>query len=143
MMPLLSGGQIGEIIEQITTSPIALKGQDERVLGFQSPFSLKEPEPVPLCVMEVHLACWASVSDDASSMKPTLFLLASLLFAALATPGRLAAAEPNHALVVSSTPGLVAFWDFVKREPDQARRFTAHVPAGAATDYPLDAANYI
>jgi hypothetical protein len=46
-------------------------------------------------------------------------------------------------MVVNETPGLVAFWDFVKREPDGSRRFTAHVPANAKTDYPLDAANYI
>jgi hypothetical protein len=45
--------------------------------------------------------------------------------------------------VVTKTPGLVAFWDFVKREPDGLRRYAAHVPAGAATDYPLDAMNYI
>ena len=44
---------------------------------------------------------------------------------------------------VTNTPGLVAFWDFVKREPDGAGRFAAHVPAGAATNYPLDAGNYI
>ena len=50
-------------------------------------------------------------------------------------------AEPGGS--VTETPGLVAFWDFVQREPDGLRRFTAHVPAGAPTDYPLDAANYI
>lgn len=44
---------------------------------------------------------------------------------------------------VTATPGLVAFWDFVKREPDGARRFSAHVPADVVTDYPLDVANYI
>jgi hypothetical protein len=53
----------------------------------------------------------------------------------------LQAAEP--VATVTSTPGLVAFWDFSKRESDGAKRFTAHVPAGAKTDYPLDAANYI
>ncbi len=53
----------------------------------------------------------------------------------------LQAAEP--VATVTSTPGLVAFWDFSKRETDGAKRFTAHVPAGAKTDYPLDAANYI
>ena len=55
------------------------------------------------------------------------------------------AAQPANEAVatVVTTPGLVAFWDFVKREPDGAQRFTAHVPAGATTDYPLDAANYI
>ena len=55
------------------------------------------------------------------------------------------AAEPatSHINTVTSTPGLVAFWDFVKREPEGAHRFTAHVPAGATTDYPLDAANYV
>ncbi len=44
---------------------------------------------------------------------------------------------------VTRVPGLVAFWDFVKREPGGQGRFTAHVPAGAANDYPLDAANYV
>jgi hypothetical protein len=53
----------------------------------------------------------------------------------------LQAAEPVN--VVTSTPGLVAFWDFVKREPDGQKRFTAHVPEESTTDYPLDAANYI
>lgn len=48
----------------------------------------------------------------------------------------------NGTEVVTNTPGLVAFWDFVRCEP-QGQRFTAHVPAGAKTDYPLDAANYI
>ncbi|WP_147869592.1 LamG domain-containing protein [Stieleria maiorica] len=44
---------------------------------------------------------------------------------------------------VIDTPGLVAFWDFVKREPDGERRFTAHVRDGSSTEYPLDAANYV
>ena len=44
---------------------------------------------------------------------------------------------------VMNTPGCVAFWDFVKREPDGAHRFTAHVPPGATNDFALDAANYI
>ena len=51
------------------------------------------------------------------------------------------AAEPSS--VVTNTRGLVAFWDFVKREPDGQSRFTAHVPDGATNEYPLDAANYI
>ncbi len=37
----------------------------------------------------------------------------------------------------------MAFWDFVKREPEGLRRFTAHVPTGATNEYALDAANYI
>ena len=37
----------------------------------------------------------------------------------------------NRVAAVMNTPGCVAFWDFVKREPDGAHRFTAHVPAGA------------
>ncbi len=44
---------------------------------------------------------------------------------------------------VAKMPGLVAFWDFVEREPNGGRRFRAHVPAGSPTDYPLDVANYI
>ena len=61
--------------------------------------------------------------------------------AAAATDVLVFGAEPVG--IVAETPGLVAFWDFVRREPDGLRRFTAHVPAGATTDYPLDAANYI
>ncbi len=44
---------------------------------------------------------------------------------------------------VVNMPGLVAFWDFVKREPDGERRFTALVPGGSSTEYPLDVANYV
>jgi hypothetical protein len=44
---------------------------------------------------------------------------------------------------VTQMPGLVAFWDFVAREPAGERRFVARVPAGSPTDYPLDAANYV
>jgi len=43
---------------------------------------------------------------------------------------------------VTKIPGLVAFWDFNKREAP-GQRFTAHVPAGAKNDYPLDAGNYV
>jgi hypothetical protein len=58
-------------------------------------------------------------------------------------PALPALSTPEPVATVTSTPGLVAFWDFVKRELAGARRFTAHVPAGAPTDYPLDAGNYI
>jgi hypothetical protein len=43
---------------------------------------------------------------------------------------------------VTKTPGLVAFWDFTKREAP-GKRFTAHVPAGATNDYALDVGNYV
>jgi len=53
-------------------------------------------------------------------------------------------AKPSSpADVVTGTPGCVAFWDFVKREPDESRRFVAHVPDGVANDYPLDAWNWV
>lgn len=45
--------------------------------------------------------------------------------------------------IVTGIPGLVAFWDFVKREPDGARRFLAHVPKGSDNEYALDAGNYV
>lgn len=67
-----------------------------------------------------------------------------LLILASALSPLQAADEPAQRIAaVMNTPGLVAFWDFVKREPDGAHRFTAHVPAGATNDYALDAANYI
>ncbi len=44
---------------------------------------------------------------------------------------------------VTDLPGLVAFWDFVKREPGGTRRFLAHVPKGSNNEYALDAGNYV
>ena len=52
-------------------------------------------------------------------------------------------AQDGPVATVVNTPGCVAFWDFVKREPDGERRFTAHVPAGSTNDFPLDAGNYV
>lgn len=54
-----------------------------------------------------------------------------------------AAIVANRRALVVGTPGCVAFWDFVKREPGGQGRFTAHVPPGATNDFPLDAANYV
>jgi len=45
--------------------------------------------------------------------------------------------------LVTNTPALVDFWDFVKREPEGAHRFTAYVPPARANDFALDAGNYI
>ncbi len=76
---------------------------------------------------------------------PRVPILLGVVAAVLASigPSMAAAVAPDRIATVVNTPGCVAFWDFVKREPGGAHRFTAHVPAGAATDYPLDAANYI
>ncbi len=62
-------------------------------------------------------------------------LLASLTVSA-------AESVQDRVATVTSTPGLVAFWDFTKREAP-GKRFTAHVPAGAKNDYALDAGNYV
>lgn len=79
-------------------------------------------------------------------MRTTTILSVAAGMAAVA-PVVLIAAPPAgreaDVAAVSGMPGLVAFWDFVKREPDGPRRFTAHVPVGAANDYALDAANYV
>ncbi len=54
------------------------------------------------------------------------------------------ASEPTERVSsVIKTPGLVAFWDFVKREADGESRFIAHVPPEATNDFPLDARNYV
>lgn len=66
----------------------------------------------------------------------------ALLFFSISSITMADSAEDRIARVVD-IPGLVAFWDFVKREPEGAGRFVAHVPAGAANEYPLDAGNYI
>lgn len=76
-------------------------------------------------------------------MKNTALLL-TVLFGLLAVLGS-AAADPyaDRVAVVTGTPGLVAFWDFVQREPDGAHRFVAQGPAGATHAYALDVANYV
>ena len=55
------------------------------------------------------------------------------------------AADTNadRVATVMNTPGVVAFWDFMKRESDGAHRYTAHVPAGATNHFALDAGNYV
>ena len=67
--------------------------------------------------------------------------LSSLLFVSPLCVSSLSAVEP--AAIVTNTPGCVAFWDFVKRERDGEKRFTAHVPSGATNDFALDAGNYV
>jgi hypothetical protein len=73
--------------------------------------------------------------------------LSPVWFAALAVSTAFVAADDGsraeRVARVTGIPGCVAFWDFVKREEDEARRFTAHVPAGAANDFALDAGNYV
>ena len=70
-------------------------------------------------------------------MTTKLFLvLASFAVALVAAPA-------DRIAAVTTTPGCVAFWDFVRREPTGAHRFTAHVPAGATNTFPLDAGNYV
>lgn len=67
-----------------------------------------------------------------------------LCYLALAAPMVHAADHyAERVATVANTPGCVAFWDFVKREGQGAHRFTAHVPAGSANDYALDAGNYV
>ncbi|MCP5558402.1 MAG: hypothetical protein H7A55_11675 [Verrucomicrobiaceae bacterium] len=70
-------------------------------------------------------------------MKHLLFLTL------LAAPIHAAESATDRVATVMDTPNCVAFWDFVKREADGAQRFIAHVPQGAANDFPLDAGNYI
>jgi hypothetical protein len=52
-------------------------------------------------------------------------------------------APASRVAAVTGTPGCVAFWDFVAREPGGSRRFVAHVPNGNVNNFPLDAANYV
>lgn len=70
------------------------------------------------------------------------FLILALVFT-LHEPALAASTDRDRVATVMNTPGLAAFWDFVQREPAGAHRFTAHVPARATNDYPLDAGNYI
>jgi hypothetical protein len=68
------------------------------------------------------------------------------LFAVLATATGLRAVDSDPSArrdIVRNIPGCVAFWDFVRREETGERRFIAHVPAGQANAYPLDAVNYV
>jgi hypothetical protein len=69
--------------------------------------------------------------------------LLSLLFTLIAISTASGDETKDRVALVTSTPGCVAFWDLVKREPGGERRFTAHVPSGVLNNYPLDAANYI
>ena len=70
--------------------------------------------------------------------------LALLATAAMAAePPAATSTYEQRVATVMNTPGCVAFWDFVKREPAGAHRFTAHVLPGTTNDFALDAGNYI
>jgi hypothetical protein len=61
-----------------------------------------------------------------------------------ADDGRIRVPESERrAAVVTNTPGFVALWDFVTREPGGSGRFTARVPARASNTFALDAGNYV
>lgn len=72
-------------------------------------------------------------------MKGALLILPLVL----PLPARGSGPYDDRVAVVTRTPGLVAFWDLVRREPAPAGRFVAHVPEGATNDYALDAGNYV
>lgn len=69
----------------------------------------------------------------------SLFLLAALSSVKAQSP----ISQAARVALVTRTPGFVALWDFVRREPIGARRFTAHVPRGAKNSFALDASNYV
>jgi hypothetical protein len=70
--------------------------------------------------------------------------LALLATAAMAAePPAATSTYEQRVSTVTRTPGCVAFWDFVKREPDGAHRCTAHVPQGETNEFALDAGNYV
>jgi len=60
-------------------------------------------------------------------------------------PGQAAPADGEYRRrvgVVLRVPGLVAFWDFVRRDATRTR-WDAHQPPAASYDYALDVANYV
>ncbi|QOY89762.1 LamG domain-containing protein [Paludibaculum fermentans] len=62
--------------------------------------------------------------------------------ALLASAALMPAADPQARIrQVTRTPGFIALWDFVQRDPQG--RFTAHQPPGATADFHLDAINYV
>ncbi|MBC8166705.1 MAG: hypothetical protein H7Y20_12640, partial [Bryobacteraceae bacterium] len=67
-------------------------------------------------------------------------LLVFLLLCYLPLPG--ASEYSRRVKVVRDTPGFVALWDFVFREPGGGR-FLAHQPNEAKHDLALDAVNYV
>ena len=82
--------------------------------------------------------------------RPTLALaVPACVMLSLLAPGSSPGDEPGPSAerarrvdAVLRTPGLVAFWDFVLREPEGERRFLAHRP-GDVPAFPLDASNYV
>lgn len=92
-------------------------------------------EGVPL--MQIFLTC----AIGALALFPSACLVVSDPAAADGPPPVVAGMAPVSR--VTGTPGCVAFWDFVKREPGEPRRFVAHVPTRNGNNFPLDAGNYV
>src|SRR5512139_106668 len=84
-----------------------------------------------------------SISNPALSAPYWKCILLIMVFAHIVASNATAGVYEARVDVVMRTPGFVALWDFVKREPDGAKRFSAHVPPGSTNQFPLDAVNYI
>ena len=76
-------------------------------------------------------------------MNPMLTRLIVTVLPLVAFGAHAADTNANRVVAVTQTPGCVAFWDFVKREPDGAHCFTAHVPREPRRTIPSMPANYI
>lgn len=86
-----------------------------------------------------------SMIDLTTSLRATAFavLLLCLASAAAAAAGG-PDEHPRRIRQITSTPGLAAFWDFVKRDAGApAGRFDAYKGKGESADLRLDALNYV
>lgn len=75
-------------------------------------------------------------------MKPILFLI-GFLFIAFVGGSSGGDDYSKRVAAVTNTKGCVAFWDFVRREPAGARRFTSHLSATGTDELALEAGNYV
>lgn len=117
-------------------SYLVWKGSQSCILGL---LSTRCREMLDSRLPDLPGCVWQDIGLDLMiSCAKHIGIAGMLLSAAVAAPPSAEYRRPVQ--VVRETPGLVAFWDFMKRE---GGRFAAYQAKGDRHDFRLDAANYI
>jgi hypothetical protein len=85
-------------------------------------------------------------SNELIKWSATITIITIVILVVSFQPESVQAQDDSYSLrvqKVTNMEGLVAFWDFVKREDKSSNRFIAHVPKGERYTYALDAGNYV
>lgn len=112
-------------------------------LWFDDEFLAWRCGPIEIAGAMISIPVEPTVTGLSVPMKRVLIFVASLcVCSVVGGEGPSADERERRVVAVCGTPGLVAFWDFVLRDPESGQ-FAAYQPDGSAHDFRLEATNYV